>query len=231
MLMSGSNGGVDKIMTMFTTKTADPNLRVIERDPVPAALRQFIWDIQSMVELAESEREILLIGRDLMARLIATDDWLPAAFAVPHPAGGQQFQIYRDGLERFSVVSTVLWGRAFVAISQPSVWDIAGVLRGAVTREQFDGFPTKHAQVGESRPLRPNAVEANSSGSGNVLRLCNTLDDRTSVVIHVYGGDIGQISRQSGARGGRIDARRLGYANAENAPPYDIFSIQNEIQD
>ena len=136
-------------MTKFATKTVDPNLRVIERDPVPAALRRFIWDIQSMVELAESEREILLIGRDLMARLIATDDWLPTAFAVPNPAGGQQFQIYRDGLERFSVVSTVLWGGAFVAISQPSVWEIAGVLRGAVTREQFDGFPTKHAQVGE----------------------------------------------------------------------------------
>ena len=187
-------------MTMFATNTADPNLRVIERDPVPAALTRFIWDIQSMVELAESEREILLIGRDLMARLIATDDWLPTVFAVPNPARGQQFQIYRDGLERFSVVCTVLWGGAFVAISQPSVWEIAGVLRGAVTREQFGGFPTKHAQVRESHPLRPNAVEANSSGSGNVSRLCNTLDDRTAVVIHVYGGDIGQISRRSGRR-------------------------------
>jgi predicted metal-dependent enzyme (double-stranded beta helix superfamily) len=118
-----------------------------------------------------------------------------------------------------------------VAISQPSVWEIAGVLSGAVTREQLDVFPTKHAQVGESRPLRPRAVEARSSGSSNVLQLCNTLNDRTSVVIHVYGGDIGQMSRRSGAPGGSIDARLLGYANAENSPPYDIFSIQNEIRD
>ena len=149
MLNERTQRRAHKIMTKFATKTADPNLRVLERDPVPAALRRFIWDIQSMVELAESEREILLIGRDLMARLIATDDWLPTAFAVPNPAGGQQFQIYRDGLERFSVVCTVLWGGAFVAISQPSIWEIAGVLRGAVTREQLDGFPTKHVQVGE----------------------------------------------------------------------------------
>jgi predicted metal-dependent enzyme (double-stranded beta helix superfamily) len=216
---------------MIAMNTADPNLRVIERDPVPAALRRFIWDIQSMVELAESEREILLIGRDLMARLITTDDWLPMVFAVPNPAGGQQFQIYRDGLERFSVVSTILWGGAFLAISQPSVWEIVGVLRGAVTRQQLDGFPTKRAQAGASRLLQASTVEARSSGSGEVLELCNALDDRTSIVIHVYGGDLGQISRRSGASGGSMDAQPLGYANAENAPPYDIFSIQSAIRD
>ena len=117
-------------------------------------------------------------------------------FQIPPEASN--FKICRDGLERFSVVCTVLWGEAFVAISQRSVWEIAGVVRGAVTREQLDGFPTKHAQVGESHPLRPNAVEARSSGSRDVLQLCNTLSDRTSIVVHVYGGDIGQMSRRSG---------------------------------
>ncbi len=184
-----------------------------------------------MVELAESEREILVIGRDLMARLITTDDWLPTVFAVPNPAGGQQFQIYRDGLERFSVVSTILWGGAFLAISQPSVWEIVGVLRGAVARQQLDGFPTKRAQAGASRLLQASTVEARSSGSGEVLELCNALDDRTSIVIHVYGGDIGQMRRRSGAPGASTDAQPLGYANDENAPPYDIFSIQSAIQD
>ena len=103
MLMGRTWWRADKIKAMNAMNAADPNLRVIERDPVPAALRRFIWDIQSMVELAESEREILLIDRDLMARLIATDDWLPSVFAVPNLAGGQQFQIYHDGLERFAL--------------------------------------------------------------------------------------------------------------------------------
>lgn len=184
-----------------------------------------------MVELAESEREILLIGRDLMARLFMTDDWLPTVFAVPNSAGGQQFQIYRDGLERFSVVSTILSGDACVTISQPSVWEIAGVLHGAVNRQQLDGSSTKSAQTGASRLLQARAVEARSSGSGEVLEFCNALDDRTSIVIHVYGGDIGQISRRSGASQGRMDAQPSGYANTENDPPYDIFSIQSEIRD
>ncbi|MGB5086103.1 MAG: hypothetical protein WBO09_16220 [Methylocystis silviterrae] len=216
---------------MIEIDSADPNLRVIGRDPVPPALRRFIWDIQSMVELAESEREILLIGRDLMARLFTTDDWLPTVFADPNPAGGQQFQIYRDGLERFSVVSTILSGGACVTISQPSVWEIAGVLRGAVNRQQLDASSTNSAQAGVSRLLQACALEARSSGSGEALELCNALDDRTSIVIHVYGGDIGRISRRSGTSHGSMDAPPLGYANSENAPPYDIFSIQNEIRD
>ncbi|MGJ0531749.1 hypothetical protein [Methylocystis sp.] len=216
---------------MIEINATDPNLRVIGRDPVPPALRRFIWDIQSMVELAESEREILLIGRDLMARLFATDDWLPTVFAVPNSAGAQQFQIYRDGLDRFSVVSTILSGGACVTISQPSVWEIAGVLRGAVNRRQLDASSTNSARAGVSRLLQARAVEARSSGSGEVFELRNALDDRTSIAIHVYGGDIGAISRRTGASHGSMDAQPLGYANADNAPPYDIFSIQNEIRD
>ncbi len=216
---------------MTVMNAADPNLRVIERDPVPEELRRFIWDIQSMVELAESEREILLIGRDLMTRLIATDDWLPTVFAVPNPAGGQQFQIYRDGLERFSVVSTILCGGAFMAIAQPKVWEIAGVSRGAVTRQQVDGFPAKLAQAGESRLLQPKAVEARPSGSSSDWVICNAQADRTSVLIHVYGGEIAQMSRRSGRSGETGGAQPLGLANAENAPPYDIFSIQSEVRD
>lgn len=174
-----------------------------------------------MVELAESEREILLIGRDLMGRLIATEDWLPTAFAAANSAGGQQFELFRDALERFSIVSTVLSGGANVTISQPSIWEIAGVLRGAVDRQQLEGDPL---MAGVSR-LQARAVEARASGNGEVLQLCNALQDQTSIVIHVYGGDIGKLSRRSGA------AQTMSYANAESAPPYDIFSIQHEIKD
>lgn len=184
-----------------------------------------------MVELAESEREVLLIGRDLMARLFTTDDWLPTVFAVPNPAGGEQFQIYRDVLDRFSLVSTILSGGACVTIFQPSVWEIAGVLRGAVNRQQPEASSTKSAQAGVSRLLHAPAVEARASGSGEVVELCNALHDRTSIVIHVYGGDIGAITRRTGASRESMDAQPLGYANAENAPPYDIFSIQNELRD
>ncbi|MGD9544904.1 MAG: hypothetical protein AB7F41_00385 [Methylocystis sp.] len=216
---------------MIAANTADSDVRVIERDPVPPALRRFIWDIQSMVELAESEREILLIGRDLLTRLLATDDWLPTVFTGSSPAAGQQFQIFRGGLERFSVVSTVLAGGACATISQPAIWEIAGVLRGAVNRRRLDGCPENGAQAGASRLLQAKTLDVWASGSGEAVELCNALDDRPSIMFHVYGGDISRLTRRSGASDGSLGAPIAGYANADSAPPYDIFSIQSEIRD
>ncbi|HTV33261.1 MAG TPA: hypothetical protein VME69_09195 [Methylocella sp.] len=210
---------------------ADPKLRAGDRDPVPPPLKRFIWDVQSIVELAESEREILLIGRDLMARLIAADDWLPTVFAAASEAGSRQFQIYRDGLERFSIVSTILPGGTALAITKPSVWEILGVLAGAVARQPLDGGPDGGVQAnGNGHVLPAGTLEAHGSRSGDLVRLSNGLDDRASLILHVYGGDIGKLIGHPLAPDGRM-LEPLAYANAESAPPYDIFSIQTEIRD
>lgn len=177
-----------------------------------------------MVELADSEREILVIGRDLMARLVSSDDWLPPTFAAPDPAGGRQFQLYSDGLERFVVVSTVLASGAALSIARPSIWEITGVLRGTVTRRRADA-------ADEGRLLPAESVETLTSKSGDDIRLSNALSSEISIAIHVYGGEIGGLSRRSIAPDGRIDEQPSGYANAEGAPPYNIFSIQTEIRD
>ncbi|PWB83956.1 MAG: hypothetical protein C3F11_03905 [Methylocystaceae bacterium] len=219
-------------MTETAMNPADPILQVAGRGPVPASLKRFVWDIQSMVELADSEREILVIGRDLMARLVSSDDWLPAVFAAPSPGGGRQFQLYADGLERFSIVSTILWDGAALSVAQPSVWEIMGVLRGAMTRRGLDCSGDGCAQPrGEGPLLQPGAVDAHASGSGDILRLSNALADGISIGVHVYGGEIGRLSRRSLAPDGRMGEQPLGYANAENAPPYDIWSIQTVIRD
>ncbi len=189
-----------------------------ERGPVPAALKRFIWDIQSMVELAESEREILMIGGDLMRRLLSSEDWLPPAFSTPSPAEGRQFQIYSDGMERFCVVSTVLPGGAALLIAQPAVWEIAGVLSGSVVRS-------------DGRLLSPGAVETLRSSGENAVRLSNAAGDQASIVIHVYGGEIGNMTRRLIASEKTADDQLLAFANGANAPPYDIYSIQTDIRD
>jgi predicted metal-dependent enzyme (double-stranded beta helix superfamily) len=199
----------------MTMTEADP--RVEARLPVPPSLKRFIWDIQSMVELADSEREILLIGRDLMRRLIGSDDCLPAVFAAPDLACGRQFQLYVDGLERFTVVSTVLAAGAALSITQPGVWEIAGVLHGDVMR-------------GAER-LAQGAATSYASAGGGLVRLGNALNDRPSIAIQVYGGEIGKLDRRSIAPNGAVDEQPSRYANPEHAPPYDIFSIQTEIRD
>ncbi|MFO1102946.1 MAG: hypothetical protein U1E20_08590 [Methylocystis sp.] len=194
--------------------------------PVPPALKRFIWDIQSMVELADSEREILVIGRDLMARLVARDDWLPEVFATPDPAGGVQYQLYRDGLERFSVVSTVLPPGSGLLVDQPSLWEIAGVLRGSVSRQLHVSSAARSAD--EPRALRAAEVGASASRIGGSTEISNALADQMSISVHVYGGDVTKLSARRIA-GDREQA--LGYANGPSAPPYDILTIQTQIID
>jgi predicted metal-dependent enzyme (double-stranded beta helix superfamily) len=208
-------------------------------EPVPPSLKRFIWDIQSIVELAESEREIFVIGRDLMARLLASDDWLPKSFAtLPSAAqagedrAGAQFHLYADAMERFCVVSTVLSGGERLPICQEPVWEIMGVLRGAVGRQRFalpSGAPP--AASGAAKLLKSGAVETFTPKSGEAVQLCNALDDRDAISIHVYGGDIGKLVRRAIAADGSISEFTNGYANAQDWPPYDILTIQTRIQD
>jgi 3-mercaptopropionate dioxygenase len=200
--------------------------------PVPDALRRFIWDIQSMVELADSEREILLIGRDLMSRLVATDTWLPTVFAKPDPTRCQQFQLYRDDQERFSVVATILAGAQIFPIMQDNVWEIMGVLRGAIERTLF-AVP----EAGSPEPKRaPGIIAAGtvatmSTQGGEAVRLRNAQPDGVSIAIHVYGGEPGALTRRAFMDDGTVIEGSVDYANADDAPPYDILSIQTRIVD
>ena len=51
------------------------------------------------------EPEILARGGELLAQLVAHDDWLPEDYAQPDAQRYQQYLLYADALERFSVVS------------------------------------------------------------------------------------------------------------------------------
>lgn len=176
------------------------------RGPIPPALKRFIWDIQSIVELADSEREILLIGRDLMARYVAADEALPATFAVAS-SGGACHQIYADAMARFCVVGAVLSPGAELTLPK-GAWEIMGVYSGAIERR------APEAQSGAVLPR--GSVETRHAGGG-ASRLLNASGEGASVAIQVFGGDIAEIMRLC--------------ANDAGAPPYDIFSIQTKIED
>lgn len=210
-------------MNMTEDKTDAPT-----PGPVPPALKRFIWDIQSMVELADSEREILVIGRDLMARLVANDDWLPEVFSAPDPAGGAHYQLYRDGLERFSIVSIVLPAGSGLLVDQPNLWEIVGVLRGSLSRQIHD--PAASRSADKPRALRAAEVDASASRIASVVELSNALTDQVSIGVHVYGGDVTKLNVRRSA-GASDEPRLLGYANGPSAPPYDIHTIQTQIID
>ena len=74
------------------------------------ALRDFVTRFAALLDTAPSEARVLDEGAALLRTLVAHDDWLPDAFAQPHPDHYQQYLLHADSSERFSVVSFV-WGQ------------------------------------------------------------------------------------------------------------------------
>ena len=87
-------------------------------------------------------------GGKLLAQLVSHDDWLPDEFAQPNPERYQQFLLYADPDDRFSVVSFV-WGPGQATpIHDHTVWGLVGVLRGAVEPLGFVCHPLRFEEDG-----------------------------------------------------------------------------------
>lgn len=193
-------------------------LSAIER-PVPerpvdiARLRGFITSFADLLSACRDEKAILDSGRALLERLIAHDDWLPDAFAQPHPARYQQYLLHCDSRERFSVVSFV-WGPGqSTPIHDHGVWGLVGVLRGVEKVERFTRAGNALVSQGTDL-LHEGAVDAVSPRIGDVHRVSNGRDDAPSISIHVYGANIGAVERATYAPDGTPKTFISGYANS-----------------
>lgn len=185
--------------------------------PNLSRLRHFIGDFTRLVERAAGDESRLLAeGRGLLAGLIATDDWLPDAYAQPDPVYYRQYLLHCDPFERFSVVSFV-WGPGQTTpIHDHTVWGLVGVLRGAERSQRYDVHGESGPLVAHPPDILPaGAVEAVSPVIGDVHAISNARKDGVSISIHVYGGNIGAIRRSVfEPLTGRRKPFVSGYANA-----------------
>lgn len=163
-----------------------------------APLRDFVAAFARLLDGAPDEAAILRDGAVLLRELVARDDWLPETLAEPDPARYQQYLLHVDARERFSVVSFV-WGPGQATpVHDHTVWGLIGMLRGAEIAQAY-----APRGLGRWRPegapvrLAPGDVEAVSPAIGDVHRVRNAFDDRTSISIHVYGADIGRVRRHA----------------------------------
>jgi predicted metal-dependent enzyme (double-stranded beta helix superfamily) len=159
-------------------------------------LRGFISEIAQLVDKNLPEAHLLEHGAVSLSKLIAEDDWLPDAYAQPSPDRYQQFLLYADARQRFSVVSFV-WGPGQqTPVHDHTVWGLVGVLRGAEVARSYARSDQGTLLVsGEDQLLERGAVAAVSPSIGDIHRVSNAFDDRVSISIHVYGANIGGISR------------------------------------
>ncbi|AFT90231.1 cysteine dioxygenase family protein [Paraburkholderia phenoliruptrix] len=165
---------------------------------VPATpFNQFVHEFTLLVDtFPDDEAQILGKGHDLLAGIVRRDDWLPEAYAQPHPQYYQQYLLHADPADRFSVVSFV-WGPGQkTPIHNHTVWALIGLLRGGERSECFQvGEPGQPMRSLGVDYLKPGTVESISPRTCDIHRVSNTYDDRVSISVHVYGGNIGRISR------------------------------------
>jgi len=160
-------------------------------------LLHFVAAMTRLVEAGPPDEARLLEGaQPLMKALVAHDDWLPEPMAAAHPQYYQQHLLYGDPLDRFSLVSFV-WGPGQkTPVHDHTVWGVIGMLRGTECAQRY----TRDAQgrivaSGAEATLRPGDIDTVSPTLGDIHVVRNGLDDQVSISIHLYGGNIGRISR------------------------------------
>lgn len=177
-------------------------------------LRTFIMMLAEAVERLPDQQSLLAVAAPMLADLVAHDDWLPAAHAVPDPLTYQQYLLHCDSRERFSVVSFI-WGPGqSTPIHNHGTWGLIGMLRGAEVSQRYEldqaGVPQP---MGACERLDKGQVEALSPTTGDIHRVWNFHSDRPSISIHVYGANIGAVSRLSYGENGISKPFISGYSS------------------
>lgn len=168
----------------------------MQNNYLPAPLKQFVDEVTALLANPEGESSFLPNIGESMHTLVAQDNWLDPAYAQPHPQYYQQYLLYADPEDRFSVVSFVWGAGQQTPIHNHTVWGVIGMLRGAEMCQSYaiaaDGTPTP---TGAELTLAPGAVEFVSPTLGDVHKVRNALSDQVSISIHAYGANIGKVKR------------------------------------
>jgi len=178
-----------------------------------ARLRQFVTRMTRVVEEHGSlEARVLEHGQPLLADLITHDDWLPEAFAQPHPDKYQQYLLYCDPYERFSLASFI-WGPGHTTpVHDHTVWGMVGVMRGAELCNEYTWDAGTLAAT-HAHQVGPGAIDLVSPTLGDIHTVSNAYSDRVSVSIHCYGANIGAVKRHIYTPAGEQKQFISGYAS------------------
>ncbi len=158
-------------------------------------LREAVRVLTRLADGQASEAVFLTKGKEILAQLISQDDWLEEDFRKPHPEYYQQYLLYCDPYERFSLQSFV-WGPGqSTPVHDHTVWGLVGVLQGAESCMRYRQTVGGLVSEGPALILERGSVDAVSPTVGDIHKVSNAFSDRTSISIHIYGANIGNTRR------------------------------------
>lgn len=156
---------------------------------------QFLNAVDALLTRTSRESEILDEGEAALTALIANDDWLPAEYAAPKPEKYQQYLLYADPAGRYSVQSFVWAPGQGTPVHNHTVWGLVGVLRGEERCEEYPVPGAAGMRCQHEHRLPRGDVDRVSPTIGDWHAVSNALADAPSISIHVYGADIGRVTR------------------------------------
>ncbi len=153
--------------------------------------------IRFMTEVVEKDlRTGDLLGqiRAAVRPLLRDGSWLPGEFAAAHPEHYQQYLLYGDPFERFSIVSFV-WGPGQrTPIHDHMTWGVVGQLRGREVSTNYRYGGSGGLEVSSVDTLEPGQTISFSPDTGDIHQVANSADE-VAISIHTYGANIGTIER------------------------------------
>jgi predicted metal-dependent enzyme (double-stranded beta helix superfamily) len=158
-------------------------------------LREAVRALTRLADGQASEAVFLTKGKEILAQLISQDDWVEEDFRKTHPEYYQQYLLYCDPYERFSLQSFV-WGPGqSTPVHDHTVWGLVGVLQGAESCMRYRQTVGGLVSEGPAVILERGSVDAVSPTVGDIHKVSNAFSDRTSISIHIYGANIGNTRR------------------------------------
>jgi len=181
-------------------------------------LREFVSGFTRLFETHSDAASIQKAGSELLKTLVSRDDWLPETYTRPHPERYSQYLLHCDPLERFSVVSFV-WGPGQkTPLHDHRVWGLIGMLRGKESETQFTRRDDGSFEKGETDFLESGEVAFLAPGVNDYHLVANALKDQTSISIHVYGANIGGVSRAVYDEASGIEKSFISGYSSEDVP-------------
>lgn len=167
--MSESLGGLDRLRGFIATATRLAGDTALDDSP---ALRAAFQD------------------------LITHDDWLPDVCTQPDAQYYQQYLLHCDPLERFCLISFV-WGPGqSTPVHDHEVWGYVGMLRGAEINQKYLRASDGQIRVdGAPSTLQPGDLAVLSPEEGDIHQVTNAFNDRVSISVHMYGGNLAGVAR------------------------------------
>ena len=180
----------------------------------PQRVHHFLAHMTRLIERSPTEMEAISEGSRLLADLVSVDDWLLPDFGQPHPNHYQQYLLYADPADRFSVVSFV-WGPGQATpIHDHTVWGLIGMLRGSEICQPYSRMSDgRWAAAGLQIQMIEGDVEVVSPRLGDVHKVWNASQDQVSISIHIYGANIGKVRRSVYYTDGSRKTFISGYSN------------------